>query len=187
MIYCPLMKSQHSEFIDHYQEWKHKVFSFFLYRLGGKREVAEDLTSETFIKAYEHFEGYDPAYAFSTWVFTIARNTLIDHFRKEKQVLPLELMPDESDESFAEEQMQRDADGSFQKEKLLVALSSLPDVQQECITLKYLNQMSTKEISKIVHTSEANVRQTLSRGIKKLKIYFQACIVLFLFFFHILS
>ena len=57
-----------------------RIFSFLL-RLTRNRHDAEDLTQETFVKAYRNIHRYQPAYAFASWLFTIARRTAFSHFR----------------------------------------------------------------------------------------------------------
>ena len=73
--------SMDAAFTDFYHEYKHKAHRFTLYRVGGDQNLAEDLTSDIFLKAFERFKTYDSTYAFCTWIFTIARNTIIDHYR----------------------------------------------------------------------------------------------------------
>ena len=72
------------KYIKFYNENKDKIFSYFYYNLNQNTELSEDLTSETFLKGFEKFDTYNEEYQFSTWIFTIARNLLIDFFRKKK-------------------------------------------------------------------------------------------------------
>src|SRR3990170_3288855 len=61
-----------------------RIYRYLFFRVGGNREVAEDLVSDVFMKALEHFETYDPAISKSAWIYRIAHNRLVNHFRDQK-------------------------------------------------------------------------------------------------------
>lgn len=157
----------HREFTSQYKTHRDKVFSFIYYRTGGDRALAEDITSETFLKAYENYEDFDDRFAFSTWIYRIARNTLIDHFRRNAKTASIQLdeaieIPDES--SIEAETALRDASNEI--EDLILRL---PSLQRDCVTLRYLAEMDFAEIAYLLESNETNVRQAVSRGIKKLR------------------
>jgi len=159
------------EFSDYYHEYKHKVYSFVLYRVGGDVALAEDLTSDTFLKAFERFESYNDTYAFSTWIFTIARNTIIDHYRKDKGQ---ESDVDELAEVIGDDRDTIDdwihqLDRAPKAKEIYKALETLPEFYKDCVILKYLEDHTNAEIADITGQSESYVRQGLSRGLKKLK------------------
>lgn len=162
------MTSHHADFLGYYEQYKHKVFSFLLYRLRGERALAEDLTSDVFLKAYEKFETYDSTYAFNTWIYTIARNVCIDHVRKHKEIVDLEQVVEVEDPDVV--RIEEKVDISQQMDRVHAFLGQLPILQRECIILKHLEGMSTKEIADATGESEENVRQAVSRGLKKLRI-----------------
>jgi RNA polymerase sigma-70 factor (ECF subfamily) len=69
-----------------YEVYLPKVYQYARYRVGDK-ETAEDLTSDIFNKALDGFKRFDPQKAsFSTWIFSIARNTIVDYYRKHAKV-----------------------------------------------------------------------------------------------------
>lgn len=72
-----------------YREHYTTVYAYVL-SLCGDRFLAEDITSETFLRALKHIDRYDPQYAPTTWLCTIAKNLLYTHYRREKRHLPLE-------------------------------------------------------------------------------------------------
>ena len=163
--------AQHTLYNQYYDQYKQKVYNFFFYRLERDSALVDDLTSDTFMKAYEKFDSYDDTYTFSTWIYTIARNTLTDYFRRNKQVQSLETMQEEghdiADEGSVDFESQLSAEMSVDQVKEI--LDDLPAQQRECIILKYLEQMETKDIAEVVGQSEANVRQLVSRGMKRLR------------------
>ncbi len=160
-----------SEFIDYYNQYKHKVYSFVLYRVGGETQLAEDLTSDIFLKAFERFETYNDSYAFSTWVFTIARNTIIDHYRKTQGVhIDLEDIQEVTpDDRETIEDWHIELDKAPKLEAIYKALDKCSDFQKDCIIMKYLEDKTTKEIAEITDETEGYVRLALSRGLKKIR------------------
>lgn len=163
--------SSHAQFITYYNDYKHKVYSFVLYRVGGDSALAEDITSATFLKAYEKFERYDDTYAFSTWIFTIARNTVTDHYRAHKgeNIDIDEVQEIIEDERVDEADWQLAIDRELKLPEIYAALEKLPDNQKEVVILKYLEDHTTKEIAEIIDQSEGYVRLALSRGLKRLQ------------------
>ncbi len=149
-----------------------RVYQFHFSRIRQKQD-AEDLTSETFAKIFKKLEGYNErGVPFSVWVFTIARNTLIDHIRKNKiQTEPLEDM-----ESYKEPYVHfdmRKIENKILTEKLWKTLRVLPEMQQQIWALKLASDLPHKEIAAIVGISENNVNVHVSRSMKTLKKYLQ--------------
>src|SRR5512139_2028995 len=115
-----------------YAEEMPRVFNYFRYR-GLERATAEDLTSATFEKAWRARERYrkDRAAA-STWLLAIARNVVIDHFRRSRPAVPLEDAPLRDDET-PETLALREA----RSERLRALLGALPERERELLALKF--------------------------------------------------
>jgi len=158
-------------FIDFYNEYKHKIYSFVCYRVGGDINLAEDLTSDAFLKAFEKFESYNPKFAFSTWIFTIARNTIIDHYRQGQSAsVDLEDVQEALvNEDDTEMKWIENLDRPPKLETIYAALEKLSDFQKDCVIMKYLEDEDTKEIAVVTDQTESYVRMALSRGLRKLK------------------
>lgn len=167
-----LMLSE-EDFLTHYHELKHKVFSFFYYRLNNDTQLAEDMTSETFCKAFEKKDQYNINFAVSTWIFTIARNHLTDYFRKnETKKYDSAVDIDDANIVVKDEPAlfwKKDIDHKFFKTKFESALTHLSNSQKEVLLLKYLDDQSNQEIAQIMDITVENVRQNHSRGLKKIK------------------
>ncbi len=141
------------------------VYNYFRYRVGSG-PVAEDLTSQTFEKAWvaRHRYRRDLA-AFSTWLMTIARNVATDHWRRHRDHAPLEAaqhvaggeLPDELAE-------QREA-----FEHLARLLAELPERDRELVSLKYGAGLTNRAIARQVHLTETNVGTLLHRAVLKLR------------------
>ena len=145
-----------------------KVYRYVTFRIRDEN-MAQDLTAAVFEKALTKFDGYNPKKAsFSTWIFTIARNTVIDHYRvyqKHEDVVPdVEAKTTAQYPSPEEEAIQAE-----NTRKLRQFVSQLNKREQEAIVLKYSNGMSNREIAQILNLTESNVGSILCRTIGKLR------------------
>lgn len=151
-----------------YEQFMPKVYRYISFRIRDDHMV-EDLTSTVFEKAFTKFDRFNPQKAsFSTWIFTIARNTVIDHYRvyKKDEYLNSEKItnapadyPSPEDEAIKTENTRR----------LRVFLARLNKREQEAIILKYSNGMSNREIAEVLNLTETNVGSILCRTIRKLR------------------
>lgn len=142
-----------------------RVYNFFRYRVGAGA-VAEDLTSLTFEKAWTARERYrrDVA-AFSTWLFTIARNVAIDHYRATRPTVPIEdaglVAGGDSPETHAE----RASDVAV-LERLLAGLD---ERDRELLALKYGAGLDNRAIARATGLTATNVGTILHRAIAALR------------------
>ena len=148
-----------------YAEQLPRVYNFFRYRVGDG-PVAEDLTSVTFEKAWRARARYrrDLA-AFSTWLFTIARNVAIDHFRQARRHAPLEAAEHVPGGETPEELAERRSD----LERLARLIERLEDRERELLALKYGAGLTNRAISKLTGFTESNVGTILFRAIRDLR------------------
>jgi RNA polymerase sigma-70 factor (ECF subfamily) len=143
-----------------------RVYNFFRYRFGDG-PLAEDLTSETFEKAWRHREKYKrDLSALSTWIFTIARNISIDHYRKkENEVSINEALDLPSDEITMDDLAQQHTDYA----RLSILLSQLADRDRELVALKYGAGLTNRAIAGLSGLSESNVAVILHRAVQTLR------------------
>lgn len=155
---------------------QHRRIYNICYRFTGRPEDAEDLTQEVFIKVYRTLKTYDAQRgAFHTWVATMTRNLLVDHFRKSKQ----ERLTDSLDASQSQEEdgpslHERLADGGrgpqsrveqAEKQKLVhAALQKLSPELREAVILRDLQDMDYREIAQILRVPEGTVKSRINRG-----------------------
>jgi len=148
-----------------YDKYVNKIFNFIYYKTHHK-ETAEDLTSETFIKALTKISGFDENKgAFSTWLYQIARNTVIDFYRTQKNNLNIDDVWDLSNE----EDIICDLDTKQKLTKVKKYLKGLKSEQREIVILRVWEGMSYKEISEAVGKTEASCKMAFSRTIQKLR------------------
>jgi RNA polymerase sigma-70 factor (ECF subfamily) len=151
-----------------------RVYNFFRYRVGGGDDaLAEDLTSTTFEKAWRGRERYrrDLA-AFSTWLFTIARNVAIDYFRQRRVELSLDDLRHEP--AGADNSPEYVAERHDEFARLSVLLAGLPERERDLLALKYGAELNNREIARVTGLSESNVGTILYRTVHNLRAEWQA-------------
>ena len=146
------------------------------YRFAGDSENAQDLTQEVFIKMYRTLTTYDSAKgAFMTWVTTITRNLLVDHFRKTKGdriTDSLDSAPSEREDAqpMSEQIADRGAapDAAVQsretREMVHLALQKLSPELREAVILRDLQDMDYREIATALRVPEGTVKSRINRG-----------------------
>jgi RNA polymerase sigma-70 factor (ECF subfamily) len=140
----------------------------FLRRRTGSPEIADELCQTVFLKVYENLGRYDDTLAkVETWVFTIARRTLIDHYRKVKPAaLPEDYDPVATDWTSATDRVAKDR---LDEAYIARLLTTLPEDSADIVTLRAIDEMSYDDIAVIVGKSSEAVRQIYSRALKELR------------------
>jgi RNA polymerase sigma-70 factor, ECF subfamily len=151
-----------------YDEFMPKIYRYVHYKVYDVA-LTEDLTSSVFEKALVNFDRYSSDKAnFSTWLFSIAHNVVIDHYRaegKNKNVPLDEAIELPVEAVFPEEE----AENKAEKQCLADCLSKLSQEEQELIQLKFAGEFNNRQIARMTGLSEANVGTKLFRTIRKLK------------------
>jgi RNA polymerase sigma-70 factor (ECF subfamily) len=149
-----------------YERYLDEIYRYAYYRLGDQHE-AEDITADTFTKTWEYLpkihQQEASIYNFRSWLYRVAKNLIIDHYKK-KKTLPLLNsfhIDQDSTKKIAEQQIQ-----SRYLTKAILALR--PDYQQ-IIILRFINQLSHKEVAEIMELSTVQSRVLQYRALKKLK------------------
>jgi RNA polymerase sigma-70 factor (ECF subfamily) len=148
-----------------YKEYLPRVYNFFRYRVND-RSLAEDLTAATFEKAWRGRSRFrQDLSAFSTWLFTIARNVAIDYFRRRENDTSLEAVQEPVDPVSLEETVQSNHDVAW----LRSLVSQLPTRERELVAFKYGAGLNNREIAHLTHLSASNVGIILYRVVAKLR------------------
>jgi RNA polymerase sigma-70 factor (ECF subfamily) len=142
-----------------------RVYNYFRYRLGREREV-EDLTSRTFEKAWVAREQYRRDLAgFSTWLFKIAQNLIVDHVRSQRNQVSIDHAFNATANDITESSLERSSDLS----RLASLTRELPPRDRELIALKYGAGMSNRDIARLTGLTESNVGSILHRLVQNLR------------------
>lgn len=154
-------------FGDLYERFHPEIYRYLLRHLDGRRETAEDLTEEVFLKVFERLARYQfRGLPFSAWLYRIARNHLIDHLRaRPKQAVgSIELGP-EIPVRRAEAALNR----SLDRQELTYALGRLTSDQRQVVMLRFLDGLSTQETALAIGKSEDAVKKLQARGLVQLR------------------
>lgn len=149
-----------------FDKYADKIYRFIYYKVVNK-ELAEDLASQCFLKAWEQISTGQKVKTFQAWVYRIARNLVVDYYRtREREELPLIYQDDAEDETA---ELKFNPEENLNSEELEKLLLSLKSEIREIVILKYVEELSINEIAKIVEKSAGNVRVILHRALKELQ------------------
>lgn len=152
-----------------YDRYVDVVFRYVAYRVAN-RALAEDLTSETFLRALRRITSYTwQGRDFGAWLVTIARNLIADHFKSGRYRLEL-ATPDlvEAGADRSEAGPEDEVLANLTNATLLDAVKQLNAEQQECIALRFLQGMSVAETAQIMGKNEGAVKALQYRAVKSL-------------------
>ncbi|GHA46486.1 DNA-directed RNA polymerase sigma-70 factor [Salinimicrobium marinum] len=147
------------------------VYGFQLKRTQNEYD-AEDITIQTFSRAFDKIDTFDPSYSFKTWLITISKNIHVDLIRKKNSSIRAQTTDEE------DEKVYRIADDAPSIEDTLITEQNLAQLlrdikklkphYQEVINLRYFQEMSYKEISKNLNEPMSNIKVKLLRAKKLL-------------------
>ncbi|KMY46056.1 RNA polymerase sigma factor SigW [Bacillus sp. FJAT-27916] len=157
-------------FEDIVEFYKDKVFQL-CYRMLGDRYEAEDVAQEAFLRAYVNIHTFQMNRKFSTWLYRIATNLCIDRIRKKKpdfyldaEVAGTEGLDMYSQIPSAEKLPEEELENLELKERVQLEIQKLPEKYRAAIVLKYVDELSLKEISEILHLPIGTVKTRIHRG-----------------------
>lgn len=148
-----------------YRELLPKVYHFFCYQVGDT-DVAEDLTSSTFEKAWRGRTRFRRRLGdFSSWLFGIAKNVFVDYLRSNRNKVSIDNIKLPSNDESLDAGIER----RNNYEQLSVLLMQLNERERTLVSLKYGAGFTNREISKITNLSESNVGTILHRVVIRLR------------------
>jgi RNA polymerase sigma-70 factor, ECF subfamily len=152
-------------FSELYERLADRIYRYIYFRVSDE-ETAEDLSSRVFLKAWEHLPNYKRSSSpFIAWLYTIAHNMLIDHYRTDRQPAHLdEIASLPADEASPSEVCETRLDAAALRQ----ALELLTPIQREVITLKLIDGMDTQEVARRLRKSQGAVRALQMRGLQAL-------------------
>jgi len=155
---------------------QHRRIYGICYRFTGSQSDAEDLTQEAFLKVWRNLASFDPAKGgFTTWLTTLTRNLLVDHYRRSR----MERVSDSLDESYDGEEdgvtkLDRLADGGRNQEQHVAGMELRAQIQEalkqvspelrEAVILRDIEDMDYKDIAVALGVPAGTVKSRISRG-----------------------
>lgn len=148
------------------EKYKNPLFATIL-RMTRNQQDAEDLVQESFIKIYHQLGKFNGKGSFSSWMYRVAINHCLDEFRKKRYKMEqVEINEVHAKDFQHPEVTYLKKEKNRQLEKLI---GRLPEDERLILLLRYVNELSYKEISELMNVSLATVRNKLHRGKKKLR------------------
>ncbi|MDP1689030.1 MAG: sigma-70 family RNA polymerase sigma factor [bacterium] len=147
-----------------YEFYVRKIYKFIYFKTLNKA-LSEDLTSEIFLKAIKNINKFDTEKRFAPWLYSIARNTLIDYFRTRKVTENIDNIWDIKGDS----DLLKQVDDKLNYEKVKGYMSNLSAIQKDIITMRVWADMSHAEIAQALGITEQNSKVIFSRSIAKLR------------------
>lgn len=148
-----------------YDEYAERIYRFVYYKTYH-RELAQDITSSVFLRAIEKQDQFsDKKGSMAGWLYTIARNLVTDHYRKEKDLLDIDDVWDLK----SSDEVALDVENRAQMEELRTYLGELKAEQREVIILRIWMDLPYKEIAQTTGKSVASLKMSFARTVKHLK------------------
>jgi RNA polymerase sigma-70 factor (ECF subfamily) len=163
-------KQDPEAFTELYDLYVKRIYRFVFFKVSGHEE-AEDLTSEVFLRVWNHIAEGKEISSFSGLLYRTARNCIIDLYRsKSYQANPLLLseLPEGIEPSDKANGVEKFAISS-EAEEIVKSLKKLKQEYQEIVTLRYVDELNIEEIAEITGKGKIAVRVTLHRALKRLK------------------
>jgi len=168
------LKRRDPDLLDRLIEtYQHRLLRYLVH-FTGRRDLAEDFFQETWIRVLERGHQYDPRHAFSTWLFTIARNLALDHMRRKQMVsldatgknedaIPLDL-PAAGQPSAFDAAVQRE-----QNDQISAGMERIAPEFREALALRFQEGMSLEEIAGVTGVPLGTVKSRIYRGLSALE------------------
>lgn len=161
-----------------YDRYVKKIYDFVYFKTFH-RQTAEDIVSQTFMKALEHIGSYDAGKGnFSSWLYRIAQNSVIDHYRASKPTVDLDAVFDLS----SREDVAHDVELKLRLERVQTYLKLLTSEQQQLVMLRIWQGLSYQEIAVVMGKTEAACKMMLSRTLRELQAHLPPSLLSFLCF-----
>lgn len=149
-----------------YDAYMERIYRFVYFRVEDQ-QTAEDITSQVFLKAWSNLDRFQFSRTpYLAWLYTIAHNAVIDHYRTRKVTTALDdvqlSQPDHS------ELVENEIDLTVEMQSVKAALQLLTDDQQKVLTLKFIEGMSNNEIARHLGKREGAIRALQMRGLQAL-------------------
>ena len=160
-------KGEAAAFAVLYDRHLNPIYRFILLKVTHRQE-AEDICQRVFLNAWQHINDFVPRQPFSSWLYRIARNAVIDYWRTKKIVFALS-SPNLKEILRTESNLEVQFDQKLQIQKIWQTLKQLSQDQQDVLLMLFVENLSHQEIAKIIGKTEGATKVIQHRAIKALK------------------
>jgi RNA polymerase sigma-70 factor (ECF subfamily) len=161
-----------------YDAYIQKIYNYVYFRTHHK-QTAEDITSLAFAKACQNIQSFDPAVGtMQAWLYRIARNTLIDHFRTNRPTFDIADAP----EPASNPDLDAKIDNRAKLQEVYRYLNQLDAPARDLVVMRIWDQLSYAEIAEVTGKTEAALKMNMSRIMAKLRLEVAAVIIALLIF-----
>jgi RNA polymerase sigma-70 factor (ECF subfamily) len=157
------MKEHKDNFLGYYDKFKNKIFVYFLYRVNFNRDIAEDLTSDVFLKALKSFDSFDETRSFQSWIFAIAHNHLVNYYRTATRETQL------FEDQYLTQMDTNKVELNYELEAVMKVINQMEQSDRDILLLRFVDQLSNSEIAQLLSKEEGAIRTKMSRGLAKLR------------------
>ncbi len=158
-------------FAELYNAYVDKIYKYLYYKVGNPLD-AEDLCEQVFLKAWEAIGRYAwCGHPFSSWLYRLAHNLVVDHYRTRRDTMPLNDMVMTAGEAIQVDNMLRQ---TLDAAELRQALSQLTPEQRQVIALKFIEGFDNAEIARMMHKKEGAIRALQYRALRSLQSILEA-------------
>ncbi len=154
-------------FMESYEEFSDAIFRYTLFQTSN-RQTAIDISQDTFIKTWQYLQKGQEIENIRAFLYRVAKNLIIDHRRKKKSY-SLDEMTEYGVDFRTDEDLVEDQQKEFEKQKVLKTIDNVDEKYREILILRYIEEMSIKEIGEVMDKSQNHVSVMIHRGIEKLK------------------
>jgi RNA polymerase sigma-70 factor (ECF subfamily) len=151
-----------------YDQYVERIYAYIYHRVG-QADLAEDLTGQVFMRMLEAVRtGRGWRTSFSGWLFRIAHNLVIDHYRRKHRATLVDIDDAEPVQAQAGDPV-RSVENQYERERLRTALAKLTEEQSQVISLRFLEDLSIAEVAAIMEKTEGAVKALQYRAILALR------------------
>ena len=166
-------KAQDKEaFIKAYDLYVDQIYRFIYFKVGNRYDEAQDITSAVFLKTWNYIQtnSLKDYKTLRALIYKIARTSVIDHYRKSSNLtLRIDDENNQIDIPDYSQDITKQAEINSDLENIIDKLQKLKDEYREIIVLRFINELSITEISKIINKSKGNARVLVHRALKALR------------------
>jgi len=166
------LRRRDSEFIGRMVSRYHYRLLRYLVYWTGRRELAEDLVQETWLRVLERAGQYDGRFRFEPWLFSIARNLAIDHMRKQQTATHRMYREDDAGVDLPAPDFESPfyaAARSEDAKRIAAALGALEPIYREALLLRFQEELSLAEIAQVTRAPVSTVSSRIQRGLPMLQ------------------